>query len=66
MGENNRQKTEGGDKHRRRAVRLHAVYRVTTNAIFAACQVIEKHREMQKDMHIVFIDLGKAGSVEVF
>ena len=34
--------------------------RGTTDAIFAAWQVIEKHREMQKDMHLVFIDLVKA------
>ena len=30
------------------------------NAIFAARQVIEKHREMQKELHMVFIDLEKA------
>ena len=54
MGKNNRQKTDGGDNHRRRAVRFHAGLG-TTDAIFAARQVIEKHREMQ-----VFIDLEKA------
>ena len=30
------------------------------DAIFAARQVIEKHREMQKEQHMVFIDLEKA------
>ena len=34
--------------------------RGTTDAIFAARQVIEKHREMQKELHLVFIDLEKA------
>ena len=34
--------------------------RWTTDAIFAARQVTEKHGEMQKEMHLVFIDLGKA------
>ena len=28
--------------------------------IFAARQVMEKHREMQKELHMVFIDLEKA------
>ena len=31
--------------------------RATADAIFAARQVIEKHREMQKELHMVFIDL---------
>ena len=34
--------------------------RGTTDAIFAARQVIEKPREMQKELHLVFIDLEKA------
>ena len=34
--------------------------RGTTDAIFAARQVIEKHREMQKALHLVFIDLETA------
>ena len=34
--------------------------RGTTDAIFAARQVIEKHREMQKELRMVFIDLDKA------
>ena len=34
--------------------------RGATDAIFAASQVIEKHREMQKELHMVFIDLEKA------
>ena len=34
--------------------------RGTTDAIFVARQVIEKHREMQKELHMVFIDLEKA------
>ena len=34
--------------------------RGTTDAIFAARQVIEKHREMQKELHLVFIYLEKA------
>ena len=32
--------------------------RGTTDAIFAARQVMQKHREMQKDLHSVFIDLA--------
>ena len=34
--------------------------RGTTDVIFAARQVMEKHREMQKELHVVFIDLEKA------
>ena len=34
--------------------------RGTTDAIFAARQVIEKYREMQKELHMMFIDLEKA------
>ena len=34
--------------------------RVTTDAIFAARQVIEKHREMQFELHLVFIDPERA------
>ena len=34
--------------------------RGTTDAIFAARQVIEIHREMQKALYMVFIDLEKA------
>ena len=34
--------------------------RGTTDAIFAARQVIEKHWEMQKELHLVLIDLEKA------
>ena len=34
--------------------------RGTTDAIFAPMQVMEKHREMQKELHMVLIDLGKA------
>ena len=34
--------------------------RGTTDAIFASRQVIEKHREIQKALHLVFIDLEKA------
>ena len=34
--------------------------RGTTDAIFAERQVIENHREMQKELHLVFIDLEKA------
>ena len=34
--------------------------RGTTDAIFAARQVMEKHREMQNELHIVFSDLEKA------
>ena len=34
--------------------------RGTTDAIFAARQVIEKQWEMQKELHVVFTDLEKA------
>ena len=34
--------------------------RGTTDAIFAVRQLMEKHREKQKELHIVFIDLEKA------
>ena len=34
--------------------------RGTTDAIFAARQVMEKYREMQKELHMMFIDLEKA------
>ena len=34
--------------------------RGTTDAIFAARQVIEKHREMQKALPMLFIDIDKA------
>ena len=33
--------------------------RWTTNAIFATSQVIDKYRVMQKELHLVFIDLDK-------
>ena len=33
--------------------------RGTTDAIFAARQVVEKHPEMQKERHMVLIDLEK-------
>ena len=34
--------------------------RGTTDTVFAAKQVMEKHREMQQELHMVFIDLEKA------
>ena len=34
--------------------------RGTTDAIFAVRQLMEKHREKQKELHMVFIDLEKA------
>ena len=34
--------------------------RGTTDAIFAVRQRMEKHREKQKELHMVFIDLEKA------
>ena len=34
--------------------------RRTTDAIFALRQMIEKHREKQRELHLVFIDLEKA------
>ena len=34
--------------------------RGTTDAIFAARQVIEKHREMQKELNLVFLDHARA------
>ena len=33
--------------------------RVTTDAIFETSQVIDKHRVMQKELHMLFIDLDK-------
>ena len=35
--------------------------RGTTDVIFAARQAMKKHRETQKELHMVFIDLEKAG-----
>ena len=56
LGKIYRQKTEGGDKHKRTAVRFHAGQRrEITDAIFAARQVMEKHREMQKELHNVMV-----------
>ena len=46
--------------------------RETTDAIFAARQVMEKHWEMQKELHLRFNDLDMvyyrfpAGRLEVF
>ena len=34
--------------------------RRTTDAIFAVRQLMEKHREKQKELHMVFIDIEKA------
>ena len=34
--------------------------RETTGGIFATWQVMEKHREMQRELYMVFIDLEKA------
>ena len=34
--------------------------RGTTDAIFAARQVMAKHRKVQKELHMVFVDLEKA------
>ena len=31
-----------------------------TDAIFAASQMIKNHRERQKELHMVFIDIEKA------
>ena len=36
------------------------LYLHTTDAIFALRQLLEKHREGQKMLHCVFIDLEKA------
>ena len=54
LGKSNRPKTEGEEQFG------FMPGRGTTDAIFAARQVIEKHREMQKELHLVFIDLEKA------
>ena len=51
LGKNNRPKTEQIGFMPGRG---------TADAICAARQVIEKHREMQKELHLVFIDLEKA------
>ena len=56
---NNRQKTEGGNKHREEQLGF-MPGRGTTDAMFAARQVIGKYREMQKELHMVLIDLDKA------
>ena len=37
--------------------------RGTTDAIFAVRQLMEKHREKQKGLHMVFIDLEKAYAI---
>ena len=50
---------KGGDKNGRGAVWFHAG-NDTMDAIFAARQMIEKHRERQKELHMVIIDLEKA------
>ena len=55
MGKNNRQKTEGGDKIGEEQFGF-MPGRGTTDAIFEARQVIEKHRYM----HIMCTDLEKA------
>ncbi len=34
--------------------------RGTTDAIFAARQVMAKHRKVQKELHMVFVNLEKA------
>ena len=64
LGKNNRHKTEGGDGTEEKNIGEEQfrfmLGRGTTDAIFAARRVIEKHREMQKEMHLVFIDLVKA------
>ena len=64
LGKNNRHKTEGGDGTEEKSIGEEQfrfmLGRGTTDAIFAARRVIEKHREMQKEMHLVFIDLVKA------
>lgn len=33
--------------------------RSTTDAVFALRQILEKHRERQRGMHVVYIDLEK-------
>ena len=59
LGKNNRRKTEGRTSIGEEQFGF-TPGRGTTDAIFAARQVIEKHREMQKALHLVFIDLEKA------
>ena len=56
LGANNRQKNEGADTILAEEQFGFMPGRGTTDAIFAARQVMEKHREMQKELH-VFIDL---------
>ena len=58
LGKNNRQKTEETRIGEEQFGFMPG--RGTTDAIFAARQVIEKHREMQKELHMVFIYLEKA------
>ena len=67
LGKSNRPKTEGRDNHRKIGEEQFDFMpgRGTTDAIFVARQVIEKHREMQKELHLVelhlvFTDLEKA------
>ena len=59
LGKNNRQKTEGGDNIGEEQFGF-MPGRETTDAIFEARQVMEKQREMPKELHMVFIDLEKA------
>ena len=64
LGKNNRHKTEGGDGTEEKSIGegqfRFMLGRGTTDAIFAAGRVIEKHREMQKELQLVFIDTEKA------
>ena len=48
---NNRQNIEGGDKHKRRAVRFHAGQRDNWCNIYSEC-MMEKHRQMQKELEV--------------
>ena len=57
LRKNNRQKTEGGDKHFEKSSSVSC--RAEGQLMPYLQEVLEKHWEMQKELHMVFIDLEK-------